>query len=200
MSPHEIETKWDATKIPRAKFNRFVWSVIDEEKHLEWTFKSAGGYDHYFVNSLGFVARHRDGDDLKELTVKARLDDNDITVRIEHNVALDPKHATIQSVHGFLKTSGYQKRVSIHKDCDIYRFKTKNSPVEATVVWYEVTCPEHPPRTFIEVEVDGGSKKQRLKVLKQWTRALEKGLKIGKKQVSQESLYEIYTGLKYRLI
>lgn len=200
MSQHEIETKWEAEKISRSSFNRFLWSMIDQVDHHGWTFKSAGGFDHYFVNSLGYVARHRDGDDLKELTVKARVDSEDITVRVEHNIALDGKAATLKSVHGFLKTSGYQKLVSIYKDCDIYRFKMKNSPVEATVVWYEVTCKGRPKRTFIEVEVDGGSKKERLKILKMWTRLIQKGLKLGKKQISQESLYEIYTGLKYRMI
>ena len=200
MSQHEIESKWNSDKISRSKFNRFVWSVIDLVPHDGWEFKSAAGYDHYFVNPMGYVARHREGKDLKELTVKARVDSEDITVRVEHNVALDPRHATAKSVHGFLKTSGYQKRVSIFKDCDIYRFKMKNSPVEATVVWYVVTCKGFKDRTFIEVEVDGGSQKARLKVLKRWTKLIEKGLKLSKKDISQESLFELYTGLKYRLI
>ena len=75
----------------------------------------------------------------------------------------------------------------------------KNSPVEATVVWYEVICKGHPKRTFIEVEVDGGSKKQRLQVLKNWARLIDKGLNLNKKHISQDSLYELYTGTKYRM-
>jgi adenylate cyclase class IV len=199
MSQHEIETKWDARQINRSAFNRFVWSVIDSVPHEKWSFQTTGGPDHYFANPLGYVARHRDGQDLKELTVKARLDQSDITVRIEHNIPLDLKLAKAQVVHAFLRTSGYQKQVTITKDCDIYKFKMKRSPVEVVVVWYEVFCEGHPKRAFIEVEVDGGSNKQRLKMLAYWTRLLESKLKLKKTMVIKDSLYELYTSNKYRM-
>ena len=199
MSQHEIESKWCADKVSRSAFNRFMWSIIDHVPHCGWSFKTTGGPDHYFANPQGYVARHRDGTDLKELTVKARVDQNDITVRIEHNVALDLKLATTKSVHAFLRTSGYKKQVTITKDCDIYLFKMMNSPVHATVVFYEVSCKGQPKRCFIEVEVDGGSKKERLKVLKYWDSLIQKKLKLKASDISKESLYEIYTGARYRM-
>lgn len=200
MSIHEIESKWNANKITRSAFNKFIWGVIDKVPHNGWSFKTTGGPDHYFANPLGYVARHRDGIDLKELTVKARVDSDDITVRVEHNIALDLKLATTQSVHAFLKTSGYQKQVTIIKDCDIYHFKMKKSPVQVTVVWYEVKCKGHPTRAFIEVEVDGGTRKQRLSSLTYWSKLVHKKLGLKKSDLSKDSLYEIYTGSRYRLV
>lgn len=196
-SPHEIEIKWMANRVSRSKFNRFIWSVIDKVPHSGWSFKTTGGPDHYFANSLGFVARHRDGVDCKELTVKARVDDEDITVRVEHNIPLDLKLATTQVVHSYLKTSGYRKQVTIVKDCDIYDFKMKNSPTKATVVWYEVSCKGRENQTFIEVEVDGGTKKQRMKALNLWAKIIKKNLKLKDKDISKSSLYEIYTPNRY---
>lgn len=196
-SKHEIETKWLSDKISRVTFNKAVWSLIEKVSHRGWEFKVAGGPDHYFTNSLGYVARHRDGKDLKELTVKARVDTDDITIRVEHNIPLDLKKADAKVVHAYLRTSGFSKSLTIIKDCDIYTFKMKSSPVHATVVWYKVQCKGHKNRQFIEVEVDGGSKKQRIQVLKMWQKLLSKKLKLSNKDVCQESLYEIYTHKKY---
>ena|ERR1035437_2536167 len=101
MSQYEIESKWNAGTVSRVKFNKFVCSAIHLVSHSGWQFKTAGGFDYYFVNSLGYVARHRDGEELKELTSKARVDSKDITTRVEHNVPLDLNHATTKNVHGF---------------------------------------------------------------------------------------------------
>jgi hypothetical protein len=165
MSQFEIETKWCSDRVSRKAFNSFVRSVTDKVAHNGWSFITACGPDHYFVNSAGYVARHRDSKDLKELTVKARVDKEDITIRIERNLPLDLKLATTKIVHGYLRTSGYKKEITITKDCDIYKFNMKGSRVDATVVWYEVSCKGKAKRTFIEVEVDGGSKKERLRIL-----------------------------------
>jgi adenylate cyclase class IV len=199
QSQSEIEIKWCAKKISRGEFNKFVWSSIGNVAHRGWSFKNAGGPDYYFMNSLGYVARHRDSDDCKELTVKARMSANDITERIEINVPLDLETATTKCVHGFLRYSGYKKLVTITKDCDIYLFIMKNSPVHATVVWYEVKSKGHETKTFIEVEVDNGTRKERLKALKYWQKILEKKLKLTKKDISKSSLYEIYTEKRYRM-
>ena len=201
MSQFEIETKWSGAKVSRRKFKKFVLRTIADLKSVkDYKFKNSGGPDYYFVNSLGYVARHRDSEDCKELTVKARVAADDIKIRVEHNIPLDLEKATAKTVHAFLRTSGYLKTLTITKNCDIYLISSKGSRVKTTVVWYEVSSKGFKNRQFIEVEVDHGSKKERLKILKMWTRLIRKHLGLKDKDICKDSLYEIYSNKRYLMV
>jgi len=199
-SQSEIEIKWFAKEITRERFNRFVFSIIEKVPSTEWSFKKASGPDYYFVNALNFVARHRDGEDCKELTVKARLSDESITERIEINLPLDLKGATKDLVHGWLRRSGYRKVVTLLKDCNIFVFKMESSPVHATVVWYKVKSKGFEDQIFIEVEVDNGTKKQRNEVLRYFKKLVRSGLGLGPESISHQSLLETYSDRRYMVL
>jgi adenylate cyclase class IV len=132
--------------------------------------------------------------------VKARVASDDIKVRVEHNVPLDLRKASPRVVHAFLKTLGFEKQVTVSKDCDIYFFKMKKPALHVSVVWYEVACKGHPNQAFVEVEVEGGTRKQKMRALHMWEAVVHAGLGLTKKDVSKDSLYEIYANQRYLIM
>jgi adenylate cyclase class IV len=165
--------------------------LIKQQKH-EYDFVRCAGPDFYYSNKDGFCARHRSGGDTNELTVKRRIGDTAITVRRETNLKLD-RTVTALDVMQFFKDLGFGTDVRIHKDCDIYFIRDGRAEVD--IVWYKVTSNGR-TRQFIEVEVGGLSKQDSLRVLNRWASHVEKMFKL--KNKSDLSLYEIYSGRRYR--
>jgi hypothetical protein len=57
-----------------------------------------------------------------------------------------------------------------------------------------------PAKTFFEIEVHNVPEKESLKILNDWKKNVaEKLLGLKKENIIQESLYEIYTGKRYRV-
>lgn len=196
----EIEMKWDAKGLERSNFNLLMKKFLMKNSFSN-EFKNAYGFDYYYESETGRVARHRSGIDINEITIKARLSSKSTVVRHEANVKLTAD-MPVTEVECALNLMGFHHAFSIYKDCDIYFIQDGNA--EISVVWYRITMAQSkyksPPRTFFEIEVHNVPEKQSLKILKKWKKMIaENTLSLPNTSVIPESLYEIYTGKRYRL-
>lgn len=196
----EIEIKWDARNLDRSEFNKKMRLFL-VNSHFENKFKHAYGFDYYYESETGRVARHRSGIDINELTVKARTSNKSTTIRHEANIKLS-KDMPVTEIECALGLMGFKHSFSIYKDCDIYFIE--DGKAEISIVWYTITMPQSkykvPERTFFEIEVHNIGEKESLKLLKKWEKMVaESLLGLNKSSIIPESLYEIYTGKKYRL-
>lgn len=196
----EIEIKWDASQVKREDYNQKLRSLLSKQK-LKFKFKKAAGFDYYYENADGRVARHRQGADVNEITIKARLSKKSSTIRHEANVKL-ANDMPVTEVETALNLMGFNHSIAIYKDCDIYFIN--QGKAEISIVWYVVTVPRSkykvPPKVFFEIEVHNVPEKQSLKILKSWKKNIaEKLLGLKDSDVINESLYEIYTGKRYRI-
>lgn len=193
----EIEVKWKADKVLRNQFNRLIRFYLKNNGYI-YKFINAIGPDTYYVNKHGQTVRHRISKDVHELTSKLRLDKNSITSRKEVNVKLAHNQST-EEVAELLSMVGLQKQFHIVKDCDIYFIS--GSRAHVSIVWYKVTSSNNPkPKTFIEVEVEGLSQQKSLKVLGTWVERLSKMFELNSRDISKKSLYEIYSGKRYKSV
>jgi adenylate cyclase class IV len=189
----EIEIKWNATKITRHAFNRAITSYCKGKRSR---FVHAEGFDYYHTNSLGYVIRHRHGACTNELTVKARVSGTSTTVRKETNVTIAKSSSPIQ-IQEFATELGFRKVLPIYKDCDIYYVEEGKYLVD--VVWYRVTCANITPRLFMEVEVHDAPEATSLKILNKWKTFMTTNFGLTDKDIIHNSLYEIYSGNRYRM-
>lgn len=196
----EIEIKWDAKSLSRSLFNEKMRSFLKNSNYKS-EFKNAYGFDYYYESETGRVARHRQSIDVNELTIKARLSDKSTTVRHEANVKLTVD-MPVTEIERALNLMGFEYSFSIYKDCDIYF--VHDGKAEISIVWYAIKNPQSkykvPTRIFFEIEVHNVSEKESLKILKKWKKMIaESELSLNDSSIIPESLYEIYTGKKYRL-
>lgn len=196
----EIEIKWDANKIKREVFNKKIISYLTKSKR-EYTFKPASGFDYYYESETGRVARHRHGIDINELTIKARISNESTTIRHEANIKMTADMPVTEVERG-LSLMGFNHSIAIYKDCDIYFVTDGKATID--IVWYIVSVPKSkykvPHRAFFEIEVHGLPEEESLKMLNKWKKLVaEKVLILSDKEIVSESLYEIYSGKKYRL-
>lgn len=189
----EIEVKWVADHVPRADFNRKLRALLAQKEYL-YRFIRVSGPDTYFADEEGRTLRHRKSRNTHELTAKMRIYKKSIKARKEVNVrlALDQP---VEDVFELMSMLGLRKDVAITKDCDIYFID--GSTAHVSIVWYQVYADDKSVRTFVEVEVEGLSHQKSLKVLRIWMKRLEKMYGLRRKHVSDESLYEIYSGKRY---
>jgi adenylate cyclase class IV len=195
----EIEIKWNAYSTERSKpverraFNKALRRYARGRKARR---VSIAGFDYYYESKAGFVGRHRHGVVTNELTTKARISAKSTTVRAETNLRLAKSTSPLQ-VREFFLELGFPKVLPVYKDCDIYFIQEGRYTVD--VVWYRVTCQSSKPRDFLEVEVQGGSVRESLSVLDRWKKFMYKEFGIGDADIVNESLYEIYSGKRYRM-
>jgi adenylate cyclase class IV len=189
----EIEIKWDGTRVERRAFNKAIRVYAKGKK---FTKVPAAGFDYYYTSADGYVLRHRHGAGSNELTVKARVSKRSTTVRKETNVKITKASSPIQ-IQEFCTELGFGKCLPVFKDCDIYFIQDGKYLVD--VVWYRVTCMDAAPRLFLEVEVHGAPEAASLSVLRRWKAFMFKNFGLTDKDVIHESLYEIYSGNRYRM-
>jgi adenylate cyclase class IV len=192
----EIENKWDAAKVERADFNKQLLALFKKQK-IKNKFLSVKGFDYYLSSKAGHVIRHRVGKSTNELTVKARMNKNSTTIRAEGNIAISSTN-DIREVHGTLKLLGFDNVMAIYKDCDIYFFS--DGIAELSVVWYVVKYKGRHDRVFIEIEIHGLPQRSSMKYLNKWSNIFYKLYGISKTDIVPHSLYEIYSGKKYRMV
>jgi len=188
----EIETKWNAEKIKRADFNSILVGYLGKSHK----FKNAAGFDYYYLSSSKDVWRHRISADTNELTIKARLTSSSTKVRKEANILL-AKECSVTDIAGILSLADAKMDVAVFKDCDIYFVRSGHT--EISIVWYKVKCQGFAERVFAEVEVHGLSEKKSLKVLHRWHKIMKKLFGLTNDHIVQESLYEIYSGRRYKV-
>lgn len=197
MAKHkEIETKWGCPDLSRATFKAKLDAFIErKDLDLHRAFV-ARGTDVYFRNKLRAVWRHRYGPDCHELTVKGRLSAGSITVRLEKNLEIGGK-TTPDDVQVALLASGFKPKLNIYKDCLIYEIHADGA--EIVVVWYRVKKSGRKSwDRYAEVEVNGVSEKKSLKILARWSKIMKDLYGLTEDDVSDLSLYEIYTGERYQ--
>lgn len=189
----EIEIKWNADKVERQVFNKAIRRYVKGKKYRKVV---VAGFDYYYSSREGYVLRHRHGAMTNELTVKARVSNKSTTVRREINVKLakDVSPIQIQEMMGEL---GYDKALPIFKDCDIYFIQDGKYMID--IVWYRVTCGDKEPRVFLEVEVHEAPINVSLSMLRRWKRFLNDNFGVTDSDIVNESLYEIYSGRRYRM-
>jgi adenylate cyclase class IV len=194
----EIESKWDALKLDRVFFNNKISQYFHKSK-IRHTFLYAAGFDYYYESCNGYVARHRHGADVNELTVKARLSDQSIKVRKEGNLHL-AQNTPVTEVKESLELMGFNLSFSIYKDCDIYFIEEEGA--EISIVWYAVDRPKSKMkrRYFFEIEVQNAPEKKSLKLLKKWTKIAYSLFHLSDEDLIHDSLYEIYSGKRYKTV
>lgn len=190
----EIETKWEADEVSRQQFLTKIKRHIKVNK-FKYRYLFAGGYDYYYSNKEGRAPRHRIGSTTNELTVKARLTDKSITVRKEVNIPL-AADATPFDVLAFFELIGFKRVLPIYKTCDIFFIKDGKASVD--VVWYKVTHAHKAPDFYVEVEIGGLNTRKSKKLLKRWKKVMFDLYGLTDNDISPDSLYEIYSGKKYR--
>ena len=189
----EIEIKWDGSKVERPGFNKAVRKYAKGKKYK---LVKAAGFDYYHTSREGYVIRHRHGEGTNELTVKARVSKQSTTVRKETNIKI-AKACSPLSVQEFAKELGFGTTLPVYKDCDIYFIQDGKYVVD--VVWYRVTCQDAEPRIFLEVEVQQAPEQASLAILNRWKKFMLKNFGLTDADVIHESLYEIYSGNRYRM-
>lgn len=194
MAKHkEIEVKWRAEGVDRNGFNREMRRLL-KQQDCSFKFLRVKGPDTYFTRGSD-VVRHRISKNTHELTIKLRIYKKSIKARKEVNVKLSLDQP-IEDVVEFLGCLGFKKKIKLVKDCDIY-FIVQPNGVHASIVWYVVEDEAGNLRRFIEVEIEGQSHHRSLAVLDFWLKRIHKTFGLTDKDISDDSLYEIYTGKRY---
>jgi len=191
----EIETKWNANQVKRPVFLKKIKNHIRTNK-LKFDYLFAAGYDYYYVNKEGRAPRHRIGATTNEITCKARLSDKSIEVRKEINIPL-ARDASPYDVQAFFELIGFKRTTPLYKTCDIFFIQDGEASVD--IVWYKTTAKDHKiPKVFVEVEIAGLPTRKSKKLLKKWKRTMKDLYGLTDDDISPDSLYEIYSGKKYR--
>lgn len=195
MAKHkEIEVKWAAEGVERNSFNRQLRGLL-KALGCSYKFLRVKGPDTYFTRWTD-VVRHRISKNTHELTIKLRIYKKSIKARKEVNVRL-AQDQPIEDVVEFLACLGFKQKIRLVKDCDIY-FVVLPNGVHASIVWYVVEDEAGDLQRFIEVEIEGQSHHRSLAVLDFWCKRIEKLYGLTKRDRSDDSLYELYTGKRYR--
>lgn len=189
----EIEVKWCSDHVPRDEFNLKLRRFLASQEYL-YKLVRVEGPDTYFSDTSGRTIRHRKSRNTHELTSKQRLHKKSIKARKEVNVRL-ALNQPVEDVFELLGMLGLNKEFTLTKDCDIYFIS--GNVAHVSIVWYKVQTEGHDAKVFIEVEVEGLSHNKSLKVLRWWIKKLQSMYDLSSKHVSDESLYEIYSGKRY---
>lgn len=196
----EIEVKWNAEKIARGEFNANLTKFLKSKK-LKYEIKRAEGFDYYYSSKSSDVVRHRVSVDTNEITIKARLSKKSTKIRIEKDLELSKKSSVVDVIE-FLGLLGIKKEFQIYKDCDIYFIQ--DGRAEISIVWYKVNKPNGSPikkdRIFTEVEIHNVGERESVKALAKWIKVINGMFGLTNNDLINESLYEIYSGKRYKLM
>jgi len=204
----EIEFKYFAHDISRARFNSAVKSIGGIKKELCLFASSTNGkdsVDHYFTFFDATVdagnqrfMRWREGQTDKgvktwELTSKIKLNENNNNVRSEVNISLNAKDMSIEKAVEFSSHHGCVYDFSIKKDVQIYWME--DPIVLSHYTTYDLNGKEL--NTFMEIEADESfswkGETEALEMISAWEKKLQ-GLGITAQNRIKRSLFEFYSG------
>ena len=111
----EIEFKYNADCVALRTFQDFCRRLNPITEVMP------AGYDHFYNKTGDEVSfcRHRVGALTNQLTFKRKLQDNNNSVRTEHNIDLS-KEMSKQQIEAFLKEFGYKWCSTIYKNAFVY--------------------------------------------------------------------------------
>lgn len=192
----EIEYKLPAEKVG---VNEFVtWCASqgpDQYVHIL-------SPDLYYAQGVSTI-RHRWGDngEAGELTVKRRKDSKSTTDRVEIDLFFNDK-TTKEDVAKFLELTGWKRIFTIVKEAHIFNFKKNDAP-DVSVVIYDCWLIDKPgsKRRFIEIEAAKGTRETLAKdkaIINEWYQKIASLFDV--EPPCNKSLYEIYSGKKYKLV
>lgn len=112
----ELEYKYRADNVLLEDFRRFCASLGDSE-HVE-----AAGYDYFFADPKrdGDFLRHRIGPEFNQLTLKRKLDDNNV-LRNEYNIML-AQDTQVSQVDALAHSFGFEFNRRIYKNVFVYKY------------------------------------------------------------------------------
>lgn len=190
----ELEVKLAADDVCISDFNRWCWARGPAK------YEHVIGPDTYYVQGQN-VLRHRQNSRAGELTVKRRTSAKSTKDRVEIDLRFDGT-TTANDVKRFLAATGWEPAFNVVKDCHIFWFDGKPG-FEAVI--YDVRCvfpdgQETKPRRFVEFEIHKADSfdPRALFVLKDLEKEARLSMNMGPTET--ESLYEIYSGKRYRLV
>ncbi len=169
-------------------------------------YRYAQGVDWYYRQGVN-VVRHRHSDGVSQLTVKQRKSATSIEDRVEVDLNLG-EGVTKSTAEAFLKVSGFEKEITLAKCSHIFEYHLNEfgfgKDANVVVALYDVQELKgdklSKPETYIEVEVDRGSRcnlETAKRFLKEWQiRLTSRFAVVGP---LNESLYEIYTSNTYTM-
>jgi len=189
MAKHkEIEVKYKVDKLNKSLFNN-KFKLWVKDLNYDTKYKYSEGPDTYY-KLKDSVIRHRYSDDCHELTAKKRISNNSIKVRHEINLKLSDDTSP-EDVKGLFNLSSFIPNLSVYKKCDMYTVNRKN--IKTVICFYTVNINNKKKNNYLEIEVEGTNKKRSLKELNWWSKKVEELFSLSKKDISNKSLYEIYT-------
>ncbi|MDE2425599.1 MAG: hypothetical protein KGO96_06795 [Elusimicrobia bacterium] len=195
LNNSEVELKFDASHLTLRTFQRLIKKLKTNDFLDCIASNLVEGWDDYYEQN-GNIVRHRyDKFDYNQLTVKL-LKDKSIIDRIEKNISI--RYENPEDVSDFLELLGFKKSLKIYKTSDIYYFQEKS--IIFSVVFYTIKCKGFADKQFIEIEVEKDDKipiKNALEFLSEIKKPIMELFKL--KEPINKSLYEIYTGKKYKL-
>lgn len=138
----EIEFKYNAKDISLVFYHEFVRTMNFK------SYKVASGMDHFYTSEKqGQFYRIREDHGGIEMTFKAKTDNDNNYVRIEHNIKLSSETSKADA-EAYLETLGYKYTGQIFKTCFIYFFDYWN------VVYYVCYDKElEEMGRFVEIEM-----------------------------------------------
>lgn len=145
------------------------------------------------------VLRHRHSEGAGELTVKLRKSVTSTTDRVE----IDWKFADsmkYEDIAALLLATGWEVDLRLDKDAHVFWFDEPNFTSTLSIYTVNNKDVKNSERTFIEIEIEKSSNldpQQALFELNEWGVVLMQEFLL-EKPINQ-SLYEIYTGKKYKL-
>jgi hypothetical protein len=193
MDKHsELELKYEACHVTEMAFQ--LWCV----QHHPVAYQATSFPDHYYRRGTS-VVRHRMSGGAGELTTKQRKSEDSVTDRIE--IDLKFSHDTTENdVKAFIKATGWQHEVSLHKHFShVYWFK--HAAAKLALSLYEVEeVPAGRISRMLEIEIEKDSNITDVEanaLLKMWSSVLTEDFDLG--MPLDRSLYEIYTGKRYEM-
>jgi hypothetical protein len=204
---HELELKFEADRVSPQEF--VAWAASTGKMTGYRQTSSPDVYYRQGKNVLRFRSRGSD-ETGATITVKLRTKKENTTNRVEIDVPVSKK-VSDDNLHAFLEATGWEPELRIWKDShiiDLVDFwfdpETQSPPVCLAMyeVWEDDDDGEIEPdsKWYIEVEVEKEFiNKNTENVLRFWEDYLrERFPAIGK--LLNRSLYEIYSGKKYRVV
>ena len=193
MNPHEeLEIKFKADGVDFKSFNTYLNNNFNKIKKRHVTCP-----DVYYIKDKD-VVRHRYSEDAGELTIKQRKSSESTLDRLEIDLKFH-KDVTKENVEAFLVALGFKVKFILNKDSYIYHIIRRESGIESVLAYYTVGTNDNDIKSFIEVEIEKSNninKAEAFKELKWWNKELKFNVGVG--TPLNESLYEIYSGEKYK--
>lgn len=182
----EIEYKYSAQEVSLGRFKAFC-----EHREPKEVVQSSG-YDHFYKSKKDDASfcRHRQGNDLNQLTFKRKLTEKNNVVRTERNLSLETK-VSAEEVEALCEEFGYEYNSTIFKNIFVYIY---DRYVLAYYVVYDTNLKEL--GRFFEIEASETaewlSEEKALDYIREVEQDVTQTLKVTPQNRIRRSLFEMF--------